>query len=200
MSDLKHYGAVALVVLAVAAFMYINPFPGGGRTAIGDGALAGGEVTACDGATVELSGAERELLELHNEVRVENGAPDLCYQEDLAQAALGHSADMLERDYFAHESPDGRTSADRMLARGYGQEGYTSWRVAENLYKVQGAGVEPDLDAIEGVVGGWMESPGHRKNLLNPELREVGFGVAFGGFVGTSEETALYTANFGTRR
>jgi uncharacterized protein YkwD len=170
-SDLKHYGAVALILLVAAGLIYINPLSGGGLTSVESTQPAGGEATACDGTTVELPGAERELLELHNEVRAEHGATKLCYQQDLAQAARRHSEDMLARDYFAHESPNGRKPADRMLAAGYGQAGYTSWRVAENLYKVEGAGAEPDLEAIEGVVKGWMESPGHRENLLNPELR-----------------------------
>lgn len=130
-------------------------------------------------------------------MRAEHGAPTLCYQPDLAQAAQRHSEGMLERDYFAHETPGGRGSADRMLAAGYERAGYVSWQVAENLYKIKGAGAEQE--AIEGVVEGWMESTGHRENLLNPELQEVGFGVASGGFAGTSEETALYTANFGAR-
>lgn len=194
MSDLKHYGAVALTLLFVAGLIHINPLSGSGLTSIGCTRLTGGEATGYDGTPVKLSGAEGALLELHNEIRAENGAPELFYQQDLAQAAGRHSEDMLGRDYFAHASSNGRKPADQMLAAGY-----TSWRVAENLYKVEGAGAEPEFDAIESVAEGWMESPGHRKNLLNPELRKVGVGVASGGITGTSEETALYTANFGAR-
>lgn len=199
MANLKHLGTVALIVTVAAGPVYLNPFSGGGLASIGGAGLADGEVTACEGIPLEISGAERELLELHNEVRAEHGAPELCYQENLAGAAEGHSEDMLERDYFAHESPDGREPAARMLDAGYGQDGYRSWQVAENLYKAEGTGAAPGREAIEGAVEGWLESPGHRENLLDPGLREVGSGVASTGFAGTPEKTALYTTNFGTR-
>lgn len=200
MSDLKHYAAVAVVAVLLLVFMYANSFSGDGLLPSGGGSPTGGEVTACNGAPLELSGAQRELLELHNETCGENGVPELCYQEDLANAAQVHSEDMLERDYFSHDTPDDREPSDRMLAAGYDQDGYRSWQVTENIYKVTGPSADPDREALEGVVDGWMESPGHRENILKPELREVGFGVASGGFAGTYEETALYTANFGARK
>lgn len=199
MADLKRLGAIALVVTVAAGLVYLNPLSGGDLPSIGGDGLAAGEVTACDGAPVDLSGAERELLELHNEVRTEHGAPELCYQRDLAEAAKGHSEDMLERDYFAHVSPDGREPAERILAAGYGKVGYRSWRVAENLYRIEGLGAEPDRDGVEGAVAGWLESRGHRENLLDPALGEVGFGVASDGFAGASGSEAVYTANFGAR-
>lgn len=139
-SDLKHHAAVAFVAILVFVFMYANPFSGDDLLPRGGGSPTGGEVTACNGAPLELPAAQRELLELHNETRAENGVPELCYQGNLADAAQSHSQDMLERVYFSHKPPQGRGAADRMLAAVYVQDGYRSWQVAENIYKISGPG------------------------------------------------------------
>lgn len=89
---------------------------------------------------------------------------------------------MAKRDYFDHTNPDGKSPFDRMSAAGYQ---YRS--AAENI----AAGYR---DA-EAVVQGWMNSEGHRKNIMNCGLTEIGVGYATGGKYGT-----YWTQNFGTPR
>lgn len=198
MANLKHYVGVTSVLKVVAALIDLNPLSGGSFRSIRGRNLSGGEVAGCNGAMLEISGSEHEILELHSEARTGHGDPELCYQENLADAAHGHSEDMLERDYLGHDYLEDQGPADRMLA-GYDRGGYHSWRVAENIYKTEGPDADPNTETLESVVNGWMESSGHQENISAPELREIGFGVATDGFSGTSEETALYVANFGMR-
>lgn len=117
-----------------------------------------------------------------NAERAAAGLTRLTVEARLTAAALAHSTDMAARDFFAHESPEGRSVADRVTAAGY------AYRiVAENIAAGQ-------RDAAE-VVTGWMNSPGHRANILNPELRQIGVGRAAGGTYGT-----YWVQVFGTPR
>lgn len=118
---------------------------------------------------------EAAVHERVNEVRAGEDLDELAFVDSIADVARAHSVDMIERDYFAHESPDGETAGDRMSAffpercRGIG----------ENLASV---GRRPDdgpADVADRVVSGWMNSDGHRENLLRPGFDEEGIGVAF---------------------
>jgi uncharacterized protein YkwD len=92
-------------------------------------------------------------------------AGPLAWNDRLEQAAFGHSADMATHDYFAHESQDGRTPADRIGAAGY------AWSaVGENI-----AAGYPDVAAV---VDGWMSSPGHCANIMTAAFRELGMACA----------------------
>lgn len=107
------------------------------------------------------------IVRLMNEVRAEHGREPLVVDLRLVDAARVHSADMARRDFFSHDTPDGATPADRLQARGY------AWTfVAENL---AGGDLTPEM-----VVGGWLESPLHRDNILEPAAVHVGVGVAEG--------------------
>lgn len=107
--------------------------------------------------------SEARMLVLVNQERTSRGLVALVRDEALTAVARAHSLDMQERDYFAHTNPEGLSPFDRMSAAGisYG------W-AAENL--AWGPGVEWGHQGL-------MESPGHRANILNPELRRVGIGV-----------------------
>jgi uncharacterized protein YkwD len=90
-------------------------------------------------------------------------APPLAWNDRLAAAALSHAGDMAENDYFAHESRDGTTPAQRVSAAGY------DWSTAgENIAAGQGS--------VPEVVNGWMNSPGHCANIMNSQF--VHFGMA----------------------
>jgi uncharacterized protein YkwD len=95
---------------------------------------------------------------------------------------------MVRRKYYAHETPDGVDPQMRMSAVGY----TPSW-TGENLYTGTGMEATP-VRALKG----WMESPGHRTNILRPEFTEVGVGIAFESpkreITGPG---AVYTTNFG---
>jgi stress response protein SCP2 len=100
----------------------------------------------------------------------------------LTRAAQAHSEDMVRRAFFAHENPDGRQVWDRA-----GAAGYPYRKVAENI-----AAGQP---TARDVVRGWMDSPGHRANILDPELTQIGVGHALGGSYGV-----CWTQVFGTPR
>lgn len=101
-----------------------------------------------------------------NRVRQVNGLPTVRASYQLAEAARRHTRYMLDSGQVGHDGPNGQTVADRVLAAGY------EYRfVAENV----AAGQE---DAVE-VVNAWMNSPGHRANLLDPTVTEIGSGYEF---------------------
>lgn len=93
-------------------------------------------------------------------------APPLVWNNQLADAALGHAQDMFNRNYFSHTSKDGRTMADRVMAAGYTYQGYKSFAVGENIAQGQ--------MSIAEVMAGWLKSEGHCKNLMNPTFKEIG--------------------------
>ena len=93
-------------------------------------------------------------------------APPLVWNNDLETAAQNHAEDMSAQNYFSHTSKDGRTMSDRVIAAGYTYKGYKSFAVGENIAQGQ--------ESIAEVMDGWLKSPGHCKNLLNPNFKEIG--------------------------
>ncbi len=156
--------------------------------------LSGGRVEACDGGSFRLNAYEKRILELHNETRKRRGLDPLCVNPSLTQAARAHSRDMIEEDYSAHTSPDGETLVERLTRFGYVTGGYGSWKVGGNVAFGNYSKGEPDH-----IFEGWMNSPPHRKNILEEEFDQIGIGTAEGTYK-TYEESVMYTANFGVRR
>lgn len=113
-----------------------------------------------DGGT---SAQEREVLDLVNAIRRNSGCGDLSLEGSLVRAAGGHASDMVDRHYFSHDTPEGRSAFDRMRA-----EGWRGSAAAENI----AAG----YDSPRAVVRGWMESDGHRANILNCNYNKTGIG------------------------
>ena len=128
------------------------------------------------------SDPEREVVAATNAERRHHGLAALSTDARLGTAARQHSADMVRRGFFAHQNPDGAQVWDRALAAGYRYR-----KVAENIAAGQ-------QDAAE-VVRGWMNSPGHRANILDAELTQIGVGLVSGGPYGTT-----WTQVFGTPR
>ncbi len=114
-------------------------------------------------------------LMLANADREEHGLTPLRPDATLAAAAQRHAEDMLARGYFAHASPDGRTVVDRYRAAG----GTGSPAIGENLANCTRCG-PPRRALLERFESGWMESPGHRRNLLDPGFDRFGLGIAAG--------------------
>jgi len=104
-----------------------------------------------------------EFVELVNAARAEAGCKALVWYEPAAVVARGHSADMKSRDYFSHTNPDGADPFDRLAAAGIG---YRS--AAENILSGEG-GAKRVLDL-------WLNSPGHRANLLKCSFTHHGVG------------------------
>jgi uncharacterized protein YkwD len=132
-------------------------------------------------ATPRASGPAAEVLRLVNVERATAGCKPLVTSTVLARVALAHSRDMAVRGYFAHDSQDGRSPFDRMRAAGY--RGTT---MGENIAAGQ--------TTAAAVMRAWMNSPGHRANILNCSYRELGVGYHAGGSM-----RHYWTQNFGAR-
>ncbi|MEM7272953.1 MAG: CAP domain-containing protein [Actinomycetota bacterium] len=131
--------------------------------------------------TGDDAAAQQQVLDLTNAERAKAGCPALRLDGTLNAVADGHSEDMAARNYFSHDSPDGEGPGDRVDASGYPARGW-----GENI----AAGYRTAAD----VVNGWMNSEGHRRNILNCSFEELGVGWAQGGSYGT-----YWTQVFGIR-
>jgi uncharacterized protein YkwD len=122
---------------------------------------------------------EKQVFDLNNVFRLENGKPLLKWSEPIAVVARKHSKDMAVRDFFDHINPSGQSPFDRIAA-----DGIDFRLAAENI----AAGY---LNAF-GAHAGWVNSLGHRENLVR-NIEYLGVGVYFGGPFGT-----YYTQNYFT--
>jgi uncharacterized protein YkwD len=157
-------------------------------------AAGGGTVERCGGGEISHTEKEKKVFALHNEIRREHNLPTFCVHPKLQKAARAHSIDMIRRDYFSHNTR-GRGPFDERLERfGYDSEGYRHYLVGENIAYGSGTYGEPD-----GVMRAWMQSDGHRHNILEGEFREIGVGTHVGEYKGIDGVT-MYTADFGVRR
>ncbi len=126
------------------------------------------------------SAFEKQILDLANVSRARNGLAPLAWHDGIADTARKHSKDMAARDYFDHKNPDGLSPFDRMDA-----DKIAYRAAAENI----AAGQMSALFAHAG----WMNSWGHRVNILDADLTRLGVGVHFGG-----DYHLYYTQNFFT--
>jgi len=110
---------------------------------------------------------EQQVLDLVNQERANAGLQPLTFEPLLAQAAETHSENMAFQDFFSHTGADGSTFSDRIQATGFQVQG----RSAENI--------AVGYTTPEAVVEGWMNSPGHRENILTPEFTQLGVGYYF---------------------
>jgi uncharacterized protein YkwD len=130
-----------------------------------------GSATPTSGASPSTVGTalENEVVRLTNVERAKAGCGALKHDAQLHTAAYNHSADMSAKNYFDHNSQNGQSFADRIKAAGY-----VFTAAAENIAK--------GYPTAQAVVQGWMNSPGHRQNILNCAYTEIGVGyVAAGG-------------------
>jgi uncharacterized protein YkwD len=139
---------------------------------------------------------EHAVLGEVNALRARYRLAPLRLNRQLTAAADAHSAAMARGGFFAHESSDGSAFWKR-VKRFYGNRGFGHWSVGENLLWSS-----PSVDAA-GALRMWLDSPPHRKNLLNPAWREIGLsalhvGSAPGVYKGL--EVTIVTADFGIRR
>ncbi|WP_406208941.1 CAP domain-containing protein [Kitasatospora sp. NBC_01560] len=109
----------------------------------------------------------QQVVDLVNAQRAQNGCGPLTAEPRLAAAAQGHSEDMANRNYFDHASPEGYHADHRIEATGYR---WSSW--GENIARGQ---KDP-----AAVMDAWMNSPGHRANILNCSFKQIGVGVRTG--------------------
>ncbi|MET7482133.1 CAP domain-containing protein [Streptomyces sp. NPDC005538] len=120
----------------------------------------------------DLAQTAASVVELTNRERAGAGLPALAVDPLLAAAAQAHSTDMVARAFYSHTSPDGSQPWDRAAAAGSRRR-----TIGENIACGQRSPAE--------VVEGWMNSPGHRANILKPDFTHIGIGFAGGGQMGT---------------
>jgi uncharacterized protein YkwD len=174
------YVLVSSIVFALVAAIVLS---------LGASAAEGGLARQCGGGQISLEAKEYETFVRHNKIRRDRDLPAFCVDPKLTRAAEAHSQDMMDRNYFAHETKgSGATFGQRIKREGY------SYRLAgENIAWGPGS-----LGSPSSIMREWMGSPGHRKNILNKGFREVGIGVAEGAYGGSSN-AAVYTVDFGTK-
>ena len=153
---------------------------------------------ACEGENLvpnaeNLKQVRKATLCLLNGERRSSGLGGLRSNRRLTAAARRHSRTMARRDFFDHTSPTGSTMVARVT-----RVGYDRWAsLGENI-----AWGTEHLATPKAIVRGWMNSPGHRANILRGTFREIGIGIVPGAPVnlGPGERGATYTTDFGVRR
>jgi len=146
-------------------------------------------VRTCGGGTINLVDAERRMLTLHNQKRAKRDLPRFCVHPALGRAARAHSKDMIQRDYFSHNTKGRNEDACERVRR----YGYNWQFCAENIAWGSGALGRPDP-----IFDGWMNSSDHRSNILTRKYREIGIGAYRGTFQRNSDVT-MWTVDFGDR-
>ena len=118
---------------------------------------------------------KKEFLERINKVRQKGcncgkqympPVAPLVWNTDLEDAAMTHAKDMYNKDYFSHDSKDGRKIVNRIEAAGYTRKGFKSYQVGENIAQGQ--------QTIAEVSDGWFKSEGHCFNLMQAGFKEIG--------------------------
>ncbi|MCP3819671.1 sigma-70 family RNA polymerase sigma factor [Streptomyces sp. A3M-1-3] len=110
------------------------------------------------------SGPVQQVISLLNNERAKQGCGPVSSNAQLQSAAQSHSKDMAARDFFDHTNPDGAGPGERITAAGYRWSTY-----GENIARGQQSPAQ--------VMNSWMNSPGHRANILNCAFKEVGIGI-----------------------
>jgi len=122
-----------------------------------------------------LSSVRAEMLAQVNQSRRSEGKPPLRYNAQLNAAAQAHAEDMARRGFYNHRSPEGKDVADRWSVQGGGP-----WEaVGENILFCNSCST-PSAQARE-FHQRWMQSPGHRRNIMRADFDEFGFGMASAG-------------------
>lgn len=135
---------------------------------------------------------ETAFLKLINEDRAEAGAKALTIDSELVFSARAHSAWMDKTNTFSHTGENGSSPSDRIEDAGYG-----AVRTAENIAYIGGSRANVlDLPDVVQLHTNLMNSPGHKANLMNPNLTEIGIGLKQGEIKGMS--AIFVTQNFGT--
>jgi uncharacterized protein YkwD len=129
---------------------------------------------------------------LINQQRAAAGVAPLKSNAALTSAAAQHSADTVAKNYFDHVSPSGSTPQSRLTAVGYIKPNH-AWSIGENIAAATGSAATP-----ASMVKMWMNSAGHRANILNAAFRDTGIGaVAKAPALLGSGPGGTYTEDFG---
>ena len=161
-----------------------------------------------DKPEIKAQQIENLVHEFTNQERLNHGLSSLAFDSEITQVARGHSSDMAEREYFAHETPEGLTPTDRAEQKGYSCQKMVGLLIysglAENIfqghlfdsyYTINGEITSYEWNTEEEIakitVDGWMNSPGHRENILTEIFDREGIGVKI-----TEDHKVYVTQNF----
>lgn len=122
--------------------------------------------------TASLSQYEQKVVELVNAERAKQGLKPLQVDPELAKVARIKSQDMRDKNYFSHQSPTYGSPFEMMKQFGIS-------------YRAAGENIAAGQKTPEAVVEAWMNSPGHRANILNANYTHIGVGYVTGGSYGT---------------
>lgn len=121
--------------------------------------------TSSSTSSANVTTAEKNAVELMNADRRANGLSDLKVSSAVTAVARSHAQDMVNRKFFSHSNPDGKTPSDRLKAAGIS---YSA--VGENI---------AENTSVQAAETSFMNSSGHRANILNSNYTTVGIGVAY---------------------
>jgi uncharacterized protein YkwD len=126
---------------------------------------------------LDIAILERQILAFTNAERGRYGLRALAGDDILHAIARGHSQDMLRRNFFSHTNPEGEGPGERVMR----QDRRHFVEVAENIW--MGSGYPPArIERIAGeIVSAWMNSRGHRENILRREVHLIGIGLVVSG-------------------
>lgn len=127
---------------------------------------------------------EDGVVKSSNQERIKAGLPELSINVKLEASSLDKAEDMVAQGYWAHTSPSGEQFFDLI-----NEQRYDFAFAGENLAR--------DFGTPEGVVIGWMNSPKHRENMLNPAYKEMGISVMRGQYMGM--DSYLVVAHYGVQ-
>lgn len=153
---------------------------------------------ACANETVDptsgnVGAMRRATLCLLNRERTKRGLGKLQANRALRGVAQKYARSMNRLNFFDHVSPAGSTFVERIKRSSY-LRGFSGYNLGENLAWGGGSQATP-----KAIMQAWMDSPGHRANILNGEFHHVGIGVAQGLPVAGGGAGATYVNEFGTR-
>jgi uncharacterized protein YkwD len=161
------------------------------------GGVAAGANCPDIGITPSDSNADQvnaAILCLVNGERTDAGnLPPLQTNAQLQQAAAGMCQRMVTEHFFAHETPDGKNVVDRVEPTGYIPDS-GDWVVGENLAWGSGA-----LSTPQAIVNGWMNSPGHKANILATDYKDVGLAACQGSPSTQVSGGTVYVNDFGAK-
>lgn len=118
-----------------------------------------------DSTTGNFSAYQKEVVDLVNVERSKAGLNPLTLDADVSNVATKKSQDMIDNNYFAHNSPTYGSPFDMLKKFGIS-------------YKTAGENIAMGQKTPKEVVNAWMNSEGHRKNILNPNYSKIGVGIA----------------------
>lgn len=162
--------AVAVAAASASPARFARRWAAQLAAAVGLGLLAA--ASSAQGARPDLDEAARRITAQSNGFRAASNRPELVANERLTAAAAAFAHYMARTDRYGHEA-DGRAPAERVTAAGYDY-----CVVLENIAFIQSSAGFSTAELARRLATGWEESPGHRRNLLDPDVTQIGVALA----------------------